>query len=231
MAFQDQKIDEHDLQTQKISGRSVAAGAYWRRKGEVWDTRAQWGVAHGQHDSQRILEVGATREALSAKYSSNSLQAALRFGTKWLEHEGFELSPEWGGSLSWHRQGSFDESGDPAWGFTVKAANAYAAIVHVGMNVLFPTLSAEHGIRPIGFARFEHDLASDAEHGIRAGLLANPQVTEKFVGQARGANSAVLGLGLVTEKAGPWQLQAGMTHAWHTHGREWGAGLNLRYSW
>ena len=231
MAFQDQKIDEHDLQTQKISGRSVAAGAYWRRKGEVWDTRAQWGVAHGQHDSQRILEVGATREALSAKYSSNSLQAALRFGTKWLEHEGFELSPEWGGSLSWHRQGSFDESGDPAWGFTVKAANAYAAIVHVGMNVLFPTLSAEHGIRPIGFARFEHDLASDAEHGIRAGLLANPQVTEKFVGQARGANSAVLGLGLMTEKAGPWQLQAGMTHAWHTHGREWGAGLNLRYSW
>lgn len=231
MAFQDHKIDEHDLQTQKISGHTVAAGAYWRNKGELWDTRAQLGVAHGQHSSQRLLEVGATRQQLAAKYSSNSVQAALRFGMKWLEKDGFELSPEWGGSLSAYRQSGFDESGSPDWGFRVKAASAYAAIVHLGMNALFPTLSVEHGIRPIGFARFEHDLASDAEHGIQAGLLANPQLTEKFVGQAKGANSAVLGLGLMTEKAGPWLVQAGLTHAWHTHGREWGAGLNVRYSW
>jgi hypothetical protein len=74
-------------------------------------------------------------------------------------------------------------------------------------------------------------LPAARDHEVEASLLANPAASAAFVGQGRGANSAVVGLGLRTEKPGPWQVQGGLIHSWHTHGRDWGVGAKVRYSW
>ena len=86
------------------------------------------------------------------------------------------------------------------------------------------------GLRPMAFARLERDFAGNKEHEVEASLLANRTASAAFVGQGRGANSAVVGLGLRTEKLGPWQVQGGLIHSWHTYGRDWGVGMNIRHS-
>jgi len=231
VAMNDRKIDEHDLQTQAISGTTLGLGAYWRQQGQTWTTLAQWGLAYGEHDSTRQSAVGANLTTLRARYTSASAQAAVRFSAPWFEYQGMALSHEFGGSVSWYRQAGFDETGDPDFGFRVKAATADAYIAHAGAYARFPALSLQHGLRPTAFARLEHDFAKNSDHAIEASLLANPQLCAQFVGQGRGPTSAVLGLSIVTETPGPWQIQGGLNHAWHTHGRDWGADINIRYSW
>jgi hypothetical protein len=231
VAMNDRKINEHDLQTQAISGTTLGLGAYWRHQGQTWTTLAQWGLAYGEHDSTRQSTVGAHQASLRAKYTSASAQAAVRVSAPWFEYQGILVSHEFGGSISWYRQAGFDETGDPDFGFRLKAATADAYIVHAGAHVRFPTLSFVQGLRPMAFARLEHDFAGNNDHAIEASLLTNPQLSAQFVGQGRGANSAVMGLGLMTERPGPWQIQGGLNHAWHTHGRDWGAEMNIRYSW
>lgn len=226
-----QKIDEHDLQTQSISGTALGLGAYWRHQGSTWTTLAQGGVAFGQHVSTRQLTVGARQEALRAEYSSRSMQAAVRFVAPWWSYRGIDISHELGGSVSMYRQAGFDETGHADFGFRVRSASAASYIAHAGAQVRFPSLSLQQGLRPVGFVRLEHDFAGNKSHAIQASLLANRDLFAQFVGQGRGANSAVVGLGLTTETSGPWQIQAGLNHAWHTHGRDWGASLNIRYRW
>jgi hypothetical protein len=156
----------------------------------------------------------------------------VRFRRIWLEHRGIEFSHELGGSISWYRQAGFDETGDPVFGFRLKASEAEAYIAHVGMHVRFPSLSHhQRGLRPTAYARYEHDFAGNDNHAIEASLLANPQASAEFLGQGRGENSGVLGLNLTTEMPGPWQIEGGVNHAWHSNGRDWGAGINIRYSW
>jgi len=231
LAASQQKTDEHDLQTQKLSGTAIGLGAYWRRQGQTWTTLAQVGAARGEHDSIRQLSVGGYSSTPHSRYTSHSVQAALRLSAPWFEFRGMEVSHEFGASISLYRQSGFDETGDDDFGFRIKPAHAQAYTAHAGVHVHFPELSAKLGLRPLAFARLEHDVARNRDHAIEASLLANPGAYEEFVGQGRGANSAVLGLGLMTQKPGPWQIQAGLTHAWHTHGRDWGAGLKMRYSW
>lgn len=231
IAFSDQKTDQHDLQTQTISGSAFGLGAYWRQQGQTWTTLAQAGLASGRHDSTRQMSVGAYSEVLRSQYTSTSAQAALRFSAPWVAYQGIELSHEFGGSVSLYRQSGFDETGDAHFGFRVKPARAAAYIVHAGAHARFPELKSMPGLHPMAFAGLEHDFAGNKDHEVVASLLANPTASAAFVGQGRGANSAVVGLGLRTEKPGPWRVQGGLIHSWHTHGRDWGAGMNLRYSW
>ena len=231
VAVNDRKIDESDLETQDISGTTAGLGAYWRHEGDTWTTLAQWGLAHGWHDSDRLSTVAGQSSVLHAKYNSDSMQAAVRFSAPWFDYKGIEVSHEFGGSVSVYHQEAFDETGDPTYGFHLKEATAEAYIAHVGAHVRFPSLPLQAGLRPVAFARFEHDFANNSDHAIKASLLANPQSYEKFVGQGRGPNSTVMGLGLITERPGPWQVQVGVSYALHTHGHDWGAGLDIRYSW
>lgn len=231
LAASQHKTDEHDLQSQKISGTSLGLGAYWRHQGPIWTTMAQVGVARGEHDSIRQLSVGGYSSTPRGRYTSQSVQAALRFGAPWFEFRGMEVSQEFGASVTLYRQSGFDETGDARFGFRVKPARADAYIAHAGAHARFPELKSMPGVRPVAFARLEHDFAVSKDHEVEASLLANPTASAAFVGQGRGANSAVVGLGLRTEKPGPWQVQGGLIHSWHTHGRDWGAGAKIRYSW
>jgi hypothetical protein len=155
----------------------------------------------------------------------------VRFSAPWFDYKGIEVSHEIGGSVSLYRQEGFDETGDPDFGFRVKEATAEAYIGHVGAHVRFPGFSFQPGLRPVAFGRFEHDFADNSDHAIKASLLANPQSYEQFVGQGRGPNSTVVGVGLMTESPGPWQVQGGVSYSRHTYGHDWGVGLDIRYSW
>jgi hypothetical protein len=43
--------------------------------------------------------------------------------------------------------------------------------------------------------------------------------------------SFLVGLGLESDISSALQVQGGFVYAEHSHGSEWGAGLNLRYYW
>jgi len=63
-----------------------------------------------------------------------------------------------------------------------EAATADAYIAHAGAYARFPTPSLQHGLRPMAFARLEHDFAKNSDHAIEASLLANPQLVRAVRG-------------------------------------------------
>jgi hypothetical protein len=103
--------------------------------------------------------------------------------------------------------------------------------LHAGLNARMPRISADVPVRPIAFARIEQDLASKSEHSVTAGLQSNPGTTATIYGQGRGPTTAMLGIGLMSEALGPWQVSGGLVAARHTNGSEWGAGFNVAYFW
>jgi hypothetical protein len=86
-------------------------------------------------------------------------------------------------------------------------------------------------VRPIGFVRYEYDFASNDDHSVDAALQVNPGTYDSFIGQGRGPSTLTAGLGIMSNGAGPLQIEGGIAYADHTNGSEWGAGLQLRYVW
>lgn len=170
-------------------------------------------------------------ETFSAGYKSHALQAGWRTSFEWIDRNGYELRPEIGGSVTTYRQAGISEAGGTSFGLNVAAAHAETYIAHIGINGRMPRMAPEVPIRPVGFVRFEHDLAINRDHAIGAALQVNPANSQSFIGQGRGPSTITAGLGLASDSPGRLQIEGGVAMASHVHGKEWGAGLRLRYVW
>lgn len=80
---------------------------------------------------------------------------------------------------------------------------------------------------------YEYDLYADDnnEHDIDAALVSHPDYKQSFVGQNRGEHAVTGGLGLGSDLTSALQIRGGLQYTEHSHGSEWGAGLNMQYFW
>jgi len=225
------RMNEHDIASQSLSGQNASGGLYaqWRQPG--WETRVLMSYGYGRHSSTRTYSHDGLSENFTANFNSHTLQAGFRTSFDWIDHKGFEVRPEIGGSITRYRQEGFSEQGNPAFGLSVASQDAAAYIVHAGLNARMPRISADVPVRPVAFARIERDFASNSEHSVIAGLQSNPGTTATFYGQGRGPTTATLGIGLMSEDLGRWQVSGGLVAARHTNGSEWGAGFRVSYFW
>jgi hypothetical protein len=225
------RMNEHDIASQSMSGQNASGGLYaqWRQPG--WETRVLMSYGYGRHSSTRTYSHDGLSENFTANFNSHTLQAGFRTSFDWIDQKGFELRPEIGGSITRYRQEGFSEQGNPAFGLSVASQDAAAYIVHAGLNARMPRIRADVPVRPVAFARIERDFASNSEHSVIAGLQSNPGTTETFYGQGRGPTTATLGIGLMSEDLGRWQVSGGLVAARHTNGSEWGAGFRVSYFW
>ena len=79
----------------------------------------------------------------------------------------------------------------------------------------------------------EYDLYADDnnEHDIDAALVSHPDYKQSFVGQNRGEHAVTGGLGLGSDLTSALQIRGRLQYTEHSHGSEWGAGLNMQYFW
>ena len=233
-SFGTQKMDEHDKAIQDFDGDIYHLGLYLN---EVdvggWDLRGLLGYAYGDHDSTRTVVLSNSIATPSAGFDSHSFYAGIQGTIVGYQNDWVTLSPELGLSYIYYKQESLTESGDPNLSLKVDSADAQSIIASIGVNARFASFSEKVPVYPLAFLRYEHDFYANRnnEHEIDAALVAHPDYKQTFVGQNRGENSIIAGLGLGSDISSNLQVQGGFVIAEHTHGSEWGAGINFRYSW
>lgn len=225
------RTTEHDIVNQRLSGLTYGAGVYGQWKHSGWESRLLAGYGYGQHSASRTYTFNDTVERFNADYNSHSLQVGGRVSFDWIDRNGYELRPEVGGSYTSFYQAGFTEQGDATYGLKVASARAHTLISHVGLNGKMPRLAPETPIRPIAFVRIEHDHAKSRDHEVSAALAINPGNMQPFIGQGRGPSTAVLGVGLTSDRSDSVQIAGGLSHAWHTHGSAGSAGFKLWVLW
>jgi outer membrane autotransporter protein len=143
------------------------------------------------------------------------------------------LAPELGLNYTYYKQDSLKESGDPNLSLKVDSEDAQAIIVSAGVDARFASLSQTNSIYPMAFVRYEFDAYADKnnDHEVKAALVAHPEYKQTFVGQNRGEHAVTGGLALGSDLTSALQIRGGLRYTEHSHGDEWGAGLNMQYLW
>ena len=233
LSFGKQDMDEHDRAVQDLDGDMYHLGLYLNQANiGGWDLRGVLGYAYGDHSSKRRVTLSGSSASPSADFNSYSVYGGLKGTITAYQNEWVTLSPELGLNYIYYEQESFKESGDPDLSLKVDSADTQAIIASAGLNARFASFSETISIYPVAFVRYEHDFYADDnnEHEIDAALVAHPDYKQTFVGQNRGENAIIMGLGLGSEVTSALQVKGGFMLAEDTHGSEWGAGLNLQYA-
>lgn len=233
-SFGTQKMDEHDKAIQDFSGDVYHLGMYLNQADVGgWDLRGVLGYAYSDHSSKRQVNLSTSSTIASADFNGHSAYAGVKGTVTGYQNDWLTLSPELGLSYIYYTQESIQESGDPDLSLKIDSAEAHAIIASAGLNARFASFSETTSIYPLAFARYEHDFYANAnnEHEIDAALVSNPDYKQTFVGQNRGEHAIITGVGLGSDINSVLQVNGGLVYTVSSHGREWGAGLNLEYSW
>lgn len=229
-----QEMDEHDKAEQDFSSTLSHVGMYMNQlTTSGWDLRSVFGYAYGDNSSNRRVTLGNMSTNPSAEYDSHSAYAGVRAAITGYEDNLVTLSPEFGFSYIYYSRESFNESGDPHLSLALDSANTKSIIASAGINARFAELSEAMSIYPLAFLRYEHDFFANAnnKHEIDAALVAHPDYKQTFVGQNRGENSIITGLGIGSDITDALQINGGLIHSASSHGNELGASLDVRYNW
>lgn len=226
-----QKMDEHDIAQQDFSADTYHVGAYGQYLSGQWDVRAALAYARGSNESERLTSLGNTTSTNRANFNSDSIYAGLKVQYDgFVDTEALSISPEVGLGYSYLRQEALVETGATQTALALESATAESIVTSAGLNVgLFPSAK----IHPVGFVRYERDWYADNNraHEIRARLATTPgQPAEVFIGQNRGPDALIAGIGLASSPSSGVQLGGGIVYANTSNGEELGGGFNLQVS-
>ena len=226
-------MDEHDSVSQDADSDVYHLGLYLYHSMDKWEISGLAGYSYGDNESSRQVILANSSATPEANFSSHSFYTGFKAGYNWYENERVRLTPELGLNYIHYQQESFTESGDASLSLIVDKADAQAIIFSAGLDARFAAVNTAKTIFPISFVRFEHDAYANKnnEHDIKAALKSNPDFKTTFVGQGRGENAVLLGLGLASEISSNLQINGGLVYADSSHGNEWSAGVNIGFYW
>lgn len=228
------KTTSDELTREDISGRAVHAGAYWYGSNDSgFRYRSVAGLGHGSHQSVRVVDFAGLGGTHNAQFSSHSAYLGMKVGRVLYKDDTVTITPEAGAVYSYYRQSSVRESGDPLLSLLVKPASAQSVVTSVGMNARFSSLSQTQAIQPVVMLNYLHDwyARKNRAHSIDAAMAVSPGYTQSFVGQNRGPDMGVFGVGLVSEITSALQVNGGLVYSLTSNGHEWGLGINASYRW
>lgn len=229
-----QEMDEHDSVTQGFNSDVYHMGAYLNRPNTMgWDLRGVLGYGYVNNESKRQIMLPDLVSNASADYEGHNIYAGAKATIDAYKNDWVMLRPEVGVSYIYYTQESFEESGDSNLSLALDSTNAQAIIASAGVNAHFASLSDTVGIYPLASVRYEHDFYANRnnEHDINASLVAHQENKQTFIGQSRGENALIMGLGVSSAINSALQINGGLTYSDHSHGDEWGAGFTLEYNW
>lgn len=223
-----QSMDEHDIATQSFSSNNYHLGAYGYSSVGNWDVRSTLGYSFGRNESSRLVRSDVSLERNEADYDSHMIYmgAAARHQPL-LASDLVNIRPEFGLGYTLYQQERVTESGASFSALTIAPETTHSVVTSVGLEAEVASIG---DIQPIGFVRFERDwyAAQSDAHQIEASLVSASSTSQTFVGQNRGANTVLIGLGFSNEIQPEIQIGGGLVFARSDNGEEFGAGFNLR---
>ncbi|WP_300669889.1 autotransporter domain-containing protein [Desulfoluna sp.] len=233
-SFGSQKMDEHDTADQSFDGESYHLGAYLHKQfSHNLAMKGLLGYAYGANSSKRWITLAGVKATPSADYDSHTAYAGLMASIVGYQNSWVTLSPEIGLNYTYYTQEAFEESGDPDFSLRLDSADAQAIVTSAGLNARFGSLHPTKSLYPMGFVRYEHDFYANQNkaHDIDAALVSHPEFKQSFAGQNRGEHTLLSGVGIGSDMTDHFNINGGVVMAIHSHGKEWGAGVNIGYRW
>ncbi|MBU0924531.1 autotransporter outer membrane beta-barrel domain-containing protein [bacterium] len=227
-----QKMDEHDSVTQDFNSNNYYVGGYINQSiSDDWNIGSVFGYGYGKHKSNRVVKLSNLNENIKGSFDSHSIYGAVNISKNMFTNDWVSLSPEVGLDYTYYQQEKIKESGDNNLNLTIDKANAQSIIASVGLNAKFKSISDSNNIYPLAFIKYEHDFYAHKNnaHKIDAALSSHSNYKQEFEGQNRGENSILTGIGLASDVNNALQLNGGFVYSKHSHGKEVGAGVSLKY--
>ncbi len=227
--FGTSSMDEHDQVDQDFSTDSYHAGVYGRTTTGTWEFSGLIGYMFGETDAKRNnpsvdgFTGGEAKSDLDQKGIHAGIQARRLFNLD----SGARVSTVFGLNYGRIQQGSGTESGGGDFNYSIEKADAESLVASIGVDYQRDFLSDNGVLTPIAFARYEYDFFAnkDGEHEVTVTSPIFGTFTQ--VGQNRGANGFVLGLGLGYQISEQARITAGYGYSVRSNGQEHGLGANL----
>mgnify|MGYP005994529579 CR=1 FL=1 len=231
-SFGTQKMDEHDSVSQDFNSDNYYFGGYLNQVlSNDWNLGSVFGYGYGKHKSNRVVNLSNLNENIKGNFDSHSMYAAINISKNIFSNDWISLRPEVGLDYTYYQQEKIKESGDNNFKLTIDKAEAQSIIASVGLNAKFKSISDTNKIYPLAFIKYEYDFYANKNnaHKIDATLSSHSNYKQEFEGQNRGENSILTGIGLSSDINNTLQVNGGFVYSKHTHGKEVGAGISLKY--
>ncbi len=222
-------MDEHDQVDQDFSTDSYHAGVYGRTTTGTWEFSGLIGYMFGETDARRInpsldgFTGGEAKSDLDQEGIHAGVQARKLVNLK----SGARMSTVFGLNYGRIRQGSGTETGGGDFNYSVENADAESLIASIGIDYQQDFLTENGLLTPIAFARYEYDFYANKNREHEITVTSPIFGTFTQVGQNRGANGFVLGLGLGYQMSEQTRFTAGYSYSARSNGEEHGLGANL----
>ncbi len=227
--FGTSSMDEHDQVDQDFSTDSYHVGVYGRTTTGTWEFSGLIGYMFGETDAKRRNPSvdGFTGGEAKSDLDQEGIHAGIQARKLFSLDNGARVSTVFGLNYGRIRQGSGTETGGGDFNYSIEKANAESLVASIGVDYQQNFLTENGLLTPIAFARYEYDFFAnkDNEHEITVTSPIFGTFTQ--VGQNRGANGFVLGLGLGYQISDLARLTAGYGYSVRSNGQEHGLGANL----
>ncbi|NOE28511.1 autotransporter domain-containing protein [Ruegeria sp. HKCCD6157] len=227
--FGTSSMDEHDQVDQDFSTDSYHVGVYGRTTTGTWEFSGLIGYMFGETDAKRNNPSvdGFTGGEAKSELDQEGIHAGFQARKLFNLDGGARVSTVFGLNYGRIQQGSGTETGGGDFNYSIEKANAESLVASIGVDYQRDFLTENGLLTPIAFARYEYDFFAnkDSEHEITVTSPIFGTFTQ--VGQNRGANGFVLGLGLGYQISDLARLTAGYGYSVRSNGQEHGLGANL----
>ncbi len=227
--FGTSSMDEHDQVDQDFSTDSFHAGVYGRTTTGTWEFSGLIGYMFGETDAKRNNPSvdGFTGGEAKSDLDQEGIHAGIQARKLFNLNSGARVSTVFGLNYGRIQQGSGTETGGGDFNYSIEKADAESLVASIGVDYQRDFLSDNGVLTPIAFARYEYDFFAnkDGEHEVTVTSPIFGTFTQ--VGQNRGANGFVLGLGLGYQISEQARLTAGYGYSVRSNGQEHGLGANL----
>ncbi len=227
--FGTSSMDEHDQVDQDFSTDSYHVGVYGRTTTGTWEFSGLIGYMFGETDAKRTNPSvdGFTGGEAKSELDQEGIHAGIQARKLFNLDSGARVSTVFGLNYGRIQQGSGTETGGGDFNYSIEKANAESLVASIGFDYQRDFLTENGLLTPIAFARYEYDFFAnkDSEHEITVTSPIFGTFTQ--VGQNRGANGFVLGLGLGYQISDLARLTAGYGYSVRSNGQEHGLGANL----
>ncbi|MEP1354225.1 MAG: autotransporter domain-containing protein [Tateyamaria sp.] len=222
-------MDEHDQVDQDFSTDSFHLGVYGRTTSGTWEFSGMLGYMSGETDAKRINPDagGFTGGEAKSDIDQDGFHAGIQARKLNQLKTGARVSAAFGLNYGRIRQGAGTETGGGDFNYLIEKADAEALVASIGVDYQQDFSTNNGFLTSIAFARYEYDFLANknSEHEITVNSPTFGTFTQ--VGQNRGANGLVLGLGLGYQISEQMRATAGYVYSMRSNGEEHSLGANL----
>lgn len=215
------KLDHYQLADAKIDGDTYFISAYGSYTPDRWEFNALLGYNYGTYDGKRNINFDAVNRTAKSDFDGQGWIASTRAAYHF-DVETLDIAPEVGLSYSKVYQDSLTEHGAGSLNLAVDSTDSDALVTSLGVRIGADSPFGDAKIRPELLLRYDYDWKADtdSDHRVKASFAEVPIGSIDLVGQNRGRESVLMGVGTGIQLSPTLTAFAGGGYRWSDNGEE-----------